>query len=426
MIRKAYTFIVKYLISENVKTIQKKKISTPDSKPKPDDKVPLIAQRSPIRLKNYKDLFQVIYLPIIAYQDQEDKAFAAQRIAGPNPIVIERLYTLLDKFPVTNAQYQSVMGSSDSLQKALAENRLYITDYQVLRDIDPGSIDIENYTLQKYIYHPIALFAVEPGDCPNRRLIPVAIQCYQDPSPENPIFIAPSSDSSLGERWAWQMAKLIVQIADGNYHEFLSHLGGTHLRMEPIAIATNRNLPVTHPLGALLSPHFEGTLFINDSAVRGLVNRGGTVDKVAAGTLKSSLLLSVKGAKDYPYPFNESSLPKVLKARGVDDPKCLPNYPYRDDGLLIWNAIFEWISSYLKLFYTDDMSVQNDAMIQAWIQDLTAPNGGQMIGIGEKLTDDGPAKIQTLTYLIEAVTLIIFTASANHAAVNFPQASFMT
>ncbi|MBD1877254.1 lipoxygenase [Nodosilinea sp. FACHB-131] len=426
VIRRVYTFAVKHLISENVKTIQNKKISTPVQKTKRDERIPLIALRSPIGLKNYKDLFQVLHLPIIAYQAQEDKAFAAQRIAGPNPLVIERLYTLLDKFPVTDAQYKSVMGSNDSLQKALAESRLYITDYQVLREIAPGTVDIEDHTVQKYIYHPIALFAVEPGDCPNRRFVPVAIQCYQDPSPENPIFLAPSSSSSLGERWAWQMAKLIVQIADGNYHEFVSHLGGTHLRMEPIAIATNRNLPVTHPLGTLLRPHFEGTLFINDSAVKGLVNPGGTVDKVAAGTLKSSLLLSVKGAKDYPYPFNESSLPKVLKARGVDDSKCLPNYPYRDDGLLIWDAILEWVSSYLSLFYTDDTSVQNDAAIQSWIQDLTAPNGGQMTGIGEKLTDDGLVRIQTLTYLIEAVTLIIFTASANHAAVNFPQASFMT
>lgn len=426
-IRKTYTFVVKYLISEDVKTIQKKKISPRDPQPKREERIPLIAERSPIGLKNYKDLFQVIYLPTIAYQAQEDKAFAAQRVAGANPLVIERLrHSILDKFPVTDAQYQSVMGAGDSLEKAIAENRLYITDYQVLREIDPGTVAIENHTIQKYIYHPIALFAVEPGDYPHRRLMPVAIQCYQDPSPENPIFLAPTNNSSFEERWAWQMAKLIVQIADGNYHEFVSHLGGTHLRMEPIAIATDRKLPVTHPLGALLRPHFKGTLFINDSAVKGLVNIGGTVDKVAAGTLKSSILLSVKGAKDYPYPFNESSLPTVLKARGVDDPQFLPNYPYRDDGLLIWNAIFEWVSSYLKLFYADDISVQNDAAIQAWIQDLTAPNGGQMTGIGEKLTEDSPVTIQTLAYLIEAVTLIIFTSSANHAAVNFPQATFMT
>jgi arachidonate 15-lipoxygenase len=426
-VRKIYAFIVRYLIPSQVKEIQNKKISEPALDPTlvSDDKIASIPQESTLGLKNYQDLFQLIHLPIIAYQAQEDKVFAAQRVSGVNPLVIERLRSLLPKFPVTDAQYQSVMGANDSLQKALAENRLYITDYEVLSEIEATTIDIEKDPIQKYIYHPIALFAVEPGNCPNRRLVPVAIQCEQDPK-DNPIFVAPNLNSSLEERWAWQIAKLTVQIADANYHEFISHLGGTHLRMEPIAIATYRKLPVTHPLGKLLLPHFEGTLFINDSAVKGLVNPGGTVDKVAAGTLKSSILLSVKGAKNYPYVFNESSLPKVLKVRGIDDVECLPNYPYRDDGLLIWNAIHEWVSSYLNLFYANDSAVQNDTAIQDWIKDLTDPKGGQIEGIGEQTLPGAPGKIETLAYLIEAVTLIIFTGSANHAAVNFPQSTLMT
>jgi hypothetical protein len=43
-----------------------------------------------------------------------------------------------------------------------------------------------------------------------------------------------------------------VQIADANYHEFISHLGGTHLRMEPIAISIYRKPPKTHPLISLV------------------------------------------------------------------------------------------------------------------------------------------------------------------------------
>jgi arachidonate 15-lipoxygenase len=403
----------RYLIVEQVKTIQKRTITSP-------------IQTSELRIQDYQDLFQIIYLPVVAYRAQEDKAFAAQRVAGANPLVIERLRAPLQKFPVNDAQYQSVMGLGDSLQQAFAENRLYITDYQVLRDLIPGKVKIGAATVQKHIYHPIALFAVEAGNCPNRRLVPVAIQCYQEPSVDNPIFVAPSISSSDAERWAWQIAKLTVQIADGNYHEFISHLGGTHLRMEPIAIATYRQLPKAHPLGALLRPHIEGTLFINDAAVKGLINPGGTVDKVAAGTLESSLLLSVQGAQSYPFPFNESSLPMTFKSRGVDDPQCLPNYPYRDDSLLIWEAISEWVSNYLKLFYSDDSSVQKDPEIQAWIQDMTDPQGGRMTDIGEKVANNAPARIQTLAYLIEAVTLIIFTGSAMHATVNFPQAPLMT
>jgi arachidonate 15-lipoxygenase len=203
-----------------------------------------------------QDIFQIIYLPDIANHAQEDKVFASQRVAGVNPLVISRLEGFLDKFPITDAHYQAVMGTDDSLQKALSENRLYLTDYQDLNDIVPGTIELNNSTIDKYIYQPIALFAVEMETYPNRRLVPVAIQCHQEPSPENPIFVAPSIDSSESERWAWQMAKMTVQIADANYHEFISHLGGTHLWMEPIAITTYRKLPLEHPLGALLIPHF--------------------------------------------------------------------------------------------------------------------------------------------------------------------------
>lgn len=412
--------IIEKNITEKVKTIQEQKIQFQKVTPQ-------------LSLENYQELFQIIDLPSVANYIQEDRVFASQRVAGANPLVIERLSALLEKFPVTDVHYQSVMGSNDSLQKALEEKRLYITDYKVLKEITPGKIKIENNYVQKYIYQPIALFAVEPGEHQNRRLVPVAIQCYQEPSPENPIFVAPSLNASSSEnsvcsseRWAWRMAKLIVQIADGNYHEFISHLGGAHLRMEPIAIATYRKLPLEHPLGALLRPHIEGTLFINDAAVKGLVNPGGTVDKVASGTLESSLLLSIKGAKEYPFPFNESFLPMTLKSRGVDDPHCLPDYPYRDDALLIWDAIHDWVSSYLQLFYEDDDAVQNNQEIQDWIKDLTAPNGGQMTGIGEITNDDPTPQIRTFAYLVEAVTLIIFTGSVSHAAVNFPQSSFLT
>ena len=428
-----------------------------------------------LRIKDYQDLFQIIYLPTIAYQAEQDKVFAAQRVAGANPLVIEELHSKLkkefekseeskqleeqlekllqEKFPITNEQYKSIMCCNDTLETAFGEHRLYVTDYKVLGEIVPGTVTMEKKKeAQKYIYDPISLFAIEPGNCPNRRLVPIAIRCYQNLTPNghpNPLFIAPSIESSEAERWAWQIAKLTVQIADANYHEFISHLGGTHLRMEPIAISIYRKLPKEHPLGALLRPHIEGTLFINDAAVSGLVQPGGTVDKVAAGTLESSLLLSVKGAQNYPFSFNDSSLPNTLKERGVDNTEYLPNYPYRDDALLIWDAIYDWVSNYLKLFYADDgkdstidtkdnswlqnwiadqdskIAVTDDRLLQDWIEDLTASEGGQMTGIGQKTGND-PATIPTLDELIKTVTSIVFTSSAQHAAVNFPQSSLMT
>lgn len=375
-------------------------------------------------LQIYNDLFQIIYLPEISHYFQFDRAFAAQRVAGVNPLVIERVQTALPaNFPLTEAAYQSVMGPDDSLAHAIAEGRLYLADYGILQDITPGQFPPD---VTKYVYAPLALFAVPAGTGDQRSLKPVAIQCGQDSS-KTPIFTPPPDGTPQSGQWDWLIAKTIVQIADGNYHELISHLGRTHLFLEAFAISTPRKLATNHPLYVLLTPHFTGTLFINDRALTGLIQDKGTVDQVLFGTLADSKQLSVKGAHGYPFSFNDSMLPHTLKARGVDDVSKLPDYPYRDDALLIWAAIHDWVSDYLSLYYKSDTDVQADTELQAWYSEITTPGetGGQITDFGE-LGEDGKFHLRSKNYLIEAITLIIFTGSAQHAAVNFPQATYLT
>jgi arachidonate 15-lipoxygenase len=372
--------------------------------------------------QTYQDLFQIIYLPHIAKYILSDREFAAQRVAGANPLVIQQIAAIPDNFPITEAQYQRAMGATDSLNHALNTGRLYMTDYRILAEIETSSFPEG----EKFLCKPIGLFAMEPGDYPGRKLRPVAIQCNQIPSAQNPIFTPPALDASTSEKWGWRIAKLMLQIADGNYHELISHLGRTHLLVEPIAIATQQQLATKHPLHALLTPHFEGTLFINDAAVKGLINPQGTVDKVLAGTLVSSLRLAVKSTREFPFSFNESFLPATLQKRGVNNPQTLPDYPYRDDALLLWDAIHEWVSGYLGIFYLQDNDVINDHELQNWLAKLLSPDGGQMIDIGQITSNDPTPRIRTLDYLIEMTTHIIFTSSVQHAAVNYPQSSLMT
>jgi arachidonate 15-lipoxygenase len=373
------------------------------------------------RVRPYNKLFQIVYLPEIHRYFQLDRAFAAQRVAGANPLVIQQFQELDPRFPINNDHYQSVMGVTDSLAHAMAEGRLYLADYADLKDITPGNFP---KGVTKYVYAPLALFAIPAGTGTQRALVPIAIQCGQDPS-QYPIITPPPPSTPQAGQWDWLIAKTIVQIADGNYHELISHLGRTHLLIEAFAISTPRQLAENHPLSLLLTPHFEGTLFINDAALTGLVNPEGTVDRVLFGTLQDSLKLSITGAKGYPYRFNESMLPKTFAARGVGDPNKLPDYPYRDDALLIWHAIQTWVRDYLCLYYHTDEDVQNDTELQAWSKELLAPDGGQMVDFGEP-NAQGDLCLQTREYLIQAVTLIIFTASAQHTAVNFPQATYLT
>jgi arachidonate 15-lipoxygenase len=268
---------------------------------------------------------------------------------------------------------------------------------------------------QKYIYAPLALFAVPPSGSSSRSLLPVAIQCQQPSVPNNPIFTPLSGDN-------WQVAKTILQMADGNYHELVSHLGRTHLFIEPFAIATRRQLPTNHPLRVLLDPHLEGTILINYGAHKLLVADKGRVDQILASTIDSDRQVAAQGALDYLHNFDAAAFPNILSSRGVESTAKLPNYPYRDDGLLIWNATQKWVRAYLSAYYTDAQKIANDQRLQSWSRELISESGGRLQNFGE----DASGSIKTLDYLIHVVTTIIFTASAQHAAVNFPQSELMS
>ena len=359
-------------------------------------------------LQEYNKLFTKIQLPEIADNFPEDEVFAYMRVAGYNPLMIERINNLELEFPVTEAQYQEVMGNDDSLLAAMEEGRLYLADYKILSGATNGTFPED----QKYSYAPLALFAVPKNSELSPLMRPVAIQCAQNHL-DAPI-VTPKSG-----KYAWLLAKTIVEIADANFHEALSHLGRTHLFVGRFAIAINRQLPDNHPLSLLLLPHFKGTLNINNLAQESLVAPGGDVDKLLSATIDSARALLEADLQNY--SFNEAMLPKQLKKRGVDDIEKLPVYPYRDDALLIWNTIHKWVSDYLNIYYKSDEDVQNDVYLQNWALEAGAYDGGRVYDFGEK---DG--RIQTLDYLIDATTLIIFTGSAQHAAVNFPQKNIMS
>ena len=367
-------------------------------------------------LDDYKNLFKTLPLPAIANTFQDDAVFSEMRVAGPNPLVITKLTTPLQKFPITNEQYQSVMGASDDLSAAIAQGRVYIADYGALDWLVEGSW----LTYQKYLWAPIAMFAVTQGTGRDRLLQAVGIQAGQHPGPSNPIVLRPPSGSpSL----AWDKAKTAVQIADGNYHEAVSHLGQTHLVVEAFIMATQNQLS-GHPVAKLLQPHFEGTLFINNAAQSALIAPSGTVDTIFGGTIDSSRVAAVKGAQAVLFNFAISSPPEQLAARGVDNTQQLPCYPYRDVALPIWHAILGWTTDYATAIYSSEAAPAADPRLQQWVAELISHQGGRVKNVGNLV--DGVEKIETRAQLAKILAIIIFTASAQHSAVNFPQASIMS
>jgi len=351
----------------------------------------------PTDLDDYLRQFRTLPLPWPVGIYQTDEVFAQLRVAGANPLVIRR------------ARAEDLVGLAlgdhgASLEDALRRGALFVTDYSVLQGLQPGTAPG-----QKYVFAPRAFFEVTPSG--KRSLRPVAIQTSSGAAVVFP-----------GDGTPWEIAKIIVNMADGNYHELISHLGLTHLLTEPFVITTYRQLDPEHPLHVLLTPHFAGTLFINYAAQTSLITDGGAVDQLLTGTIASSRQLAAKAVMAVNY--NATFLPLTLAARGVDDAQDLPDYPYRDDALALWHAIHDWVTAYLQIYYPSAADVIGDYELQAWVTELASKQGGSIQGIGDGPADAKP-RIETVEYLAKLLTQVIFTASVQHAAVNFPQRTIM-
>jgi Lipoxygenase len=337
-----------------------------------------------------------------------------------NPAFVKKCRTqdidLNSKFPVTDALLTPFLGEEFSLTAAFAEHRLFLLDYEILENIT--LVDLEDQ-LGRYPHAPFCLLYVDH----HQALIPIAIQIDQTPSPsENPIY-TPASPSP-----EWLAAKTIVGSADAAYQGIVSHLMNTHLIIEVVAIATHRALPPQHLLWQLLTPHFFNTLAINTMARSTFLGRGAFFDTTGAlGYTGSNELLSRSYSGrgqviDYEgdgLEFYKLSLPYSLEIRDV---KEIPNYHYRDDAQLIWDAIQDYVASVLKTQYTDAESLAQDTALQAWKTELVAENSGDIRGLvppdkGDQLTGI-LTDLDALTFI---ATTIIFTASAQHSAVNFGQ-----
>ena len=183
-------------------------------------------------------------------------------------------------------------------------------------------------------------------------------------------------------------------------------------------MSTYRQLAPNHPIAKLLAPHFDSTLAINEAAWKHLIADKGAIDKLFGASITAARGLTAQAVSSM--DVNRSLLPATFEQRGVNDVESLPNYPYRDDTLLYWNAIRDWVADYIGLYYQSDAHVSEDVELQSWSTELASQDGGRIRGIG----NDG--SVTDLETLRDTISLIIFTCSVQHAAVNFPQYDLMS
>jgi arachidonate 15-lipoxygenase len=368
------------------------------------------------QLSEYEELFPILPLPSVAKIYQTDHAFAEQRLSGANPVMIRQLKAddpraqILQQIPSAAADFEPMFKLAQELQAG----NLYITDYTGADGNYAGPVLVEGGEHdkgRKYLPKVRAFFRWRQcGLGTKGELAPIAIQLGKPlDSPVHTPFSPPNQ---------WLFAKFCVQAADANHHEMSTHLCRTHFAMEPFAIATARQLAPSHPLHLLLRPHFRFMLANNDLGRKRLIQKNGPVDHLLAGTLDESLALVADAYSTW--SIDQFAFPTDIRNRGMDDTVRLPHYPYRDDGMLIWNALHQFVTDYLQYFYPDAASLAADPELQSWAKELAADrddHGAHIQGM--------PGAIDNLAQLVEIITTIIFTCGPLHSAVNYAQYDYM-
>lgn len=340
--------------------------------------------------------------------------------AGAAPEMALDLGVLLSKMPVTDAMLQSASGDpSLTLQKAAETGGLYALDLTMLDGVPTSRLHGD----QRYLAASIALFYWNPKPGPGfpegrGSLQPVAIQPGQKNDPVAcPIFL-PGGDAA-----AWKLAKFFVLNGLAVQHETVAHLGACHLTIETLVVATNRQLSTEHPILALLTPHFRFTLDINEGAKHSLIIPHGVVASVLSPSIAGSLGM-VRDAR-LAWRFDQNLPHNLFKLRGVDRDR-LPEFPFRDDTLLLWDAIRAYVRAYLACYYGGDGDVKADTEVQAWVEEITSPAAAAFHGLGGLKAENGTARLDSFDYLVDIVSLIVYTAGPQHANVNYAQYPLMS
>uniref|UniRef100_UPI0037E8228A hydroperoxide isomerase ALOXE3 n=1 Tax=Semicossyphus pulcher TaxID=241346 RepID=UPI0037E8228A len=327
----------------------------------------------------------------------EDWYFGHQCLNGCNPLLLRQTSVLPPNMSITSDMLRPFLPEDSSLEQELQTGNVYLLDYEVLDGVPANVINGK----QTYLSAPLCLFHL------NRKghLVPIAIQLQQTAGPQNPVFLPsdPGSD--------WLLAKIFVHNADFQCHQLASHYLRTHMLGELCCVAMLRQLPEPHPLHQLLMPHLRTSLQINFQARASLLAADGVFDK-AIGCGLEALPVLLSRASDR-ISYLSLCAPDDLKERGVDK---LPHSFYAKDALRVWDALHRFVVGWVSLYYRGDNEVQQDSELQNWISDINTHGFNDHSGF--------PQCFHTKAEVSKFVTMIIFSCSALHAAVNFSQLNF--
>ncbi|XP_059628850.1 linoleate 13S-lipoxygenase 2-1, chloroplastic-like [Cornus florida] len=358
-----------------------------------------------------------------------DEEFSRQILAGINPYTIKLvtewpLKSKLDpkvygppESAITKELVEREIGGICTIEEAVEKKRLFMLDYHDLLLPYVNKVRALSPSFKTTLYGSRTLFFLTHDGT----LRPLAIELTRPPADGKPhwrqVF---TPDWTATGCWLWRLAKAHVLAHDSGVHELITHWLRTHACVEPYVIATNRQLSAMHPIYRLLHPHLRYTMEINALARNFLISGAGIIES-SFSPGKYSMELS-SAAYDQQWRFDLQALPADLINRGmaVEDPSAphglklaIEDYPFANDGLLLWDAIKQWVTEYVNFYYPKASLVESDEELQAWWTEI------KTVGHGDK--KEGWPELKTPEDLIGILTTMIWVPSGHHSAVNFGQ-----
>ncbi|TVU04443.1 hypothetical protein EJB05_49985, partial [Eragrostis curvula] len=387
---------------------------------------------------------------------QTDEEFARQMLSGSNPVCIKRVM----EFPLTSELDRRVYGDQDSkitrdhieknmgymtVEQAMSNGRLYVVDHHdwmipYLKRINelPGEEERGEISPRKAYAARTLLFLKD-----DLTLTPLAIELSSPHSEDeqlgavSTVYTPPHiRDDNAGEGLtSWDLAKAHATVNDASKNNFVYHWLNIHVTLEPLVIAMNRQLSVLHPIHKLLKPHFRKMLHINATTRQIIVSSGDQRDNgdIFRGIqevtyLPSKYALEMSSQAYRTWNFNDLALPRDLINRGMakGDPRSpeklellMKDYPFAVDGLELWIAIKKWVADYCTIYYSNDHDVANDCELQEWWREVRHEGHVDM--------SEAPwwPSLDCLADLEEICTIVIWLASAYHAAIGLRQFTYL-
>lgn len=111
--------------------------------------------------------------------------------------------------------------------------------------------------------------------------------------------------------------------------------------------------------------------------------------------------------------FRGMAVPDSTQPQGIR--LLLEDYPYAADGLLLWEAIENWIRGYVTHYYKDPNLVADDRELQAWYYEA--------VNVGHADVRDASwwPELNNTDDLVRILTTLVWLGSAQHASLNFGQ-----